>query len=179
MDILRAFVFNNKEYNITILWENNEPLFKASEIANLLKISNIHSSILNYDDDEKIIRNQETNSGNQDIIFLTEFGLYKLLMNSRKSEAKPFQKWLCKVIKNIRETGKYELQKNLEDKELALKHEAEKMKKIIDLNQSNSLVEAFKDRYLVYIAKIKDENNKILIKIGSTKEIQNRIKTFN
>ena len=30
MDILKAFVLNNKEYNITILWENNELLFRAS-----------------------------------------------------------------------------------------------------------------------------------------------------
>ena len=29
-------------------------------------------------------------------------------MNSRKP--RPFQKWVCKVIESIRETGKYELQ---------------------------------------------------------------------
>jgi hypothetical protein len=52
------------------------------------------------------------------------------------------------------------------------------MKQLVDLNKHNALVEAFRDRYVVYIAKIKNENNKILIKIGSTKELQNRVKTL-
>ena len=145
-------------------------------------MKDVYSSITSYDEDEKVIRNQPTNGGNQDIIFLTECGLYRLLMQSRKPIAKSFQKWLYKVIKNIRETGKYELEMKLNESndniENALKLEANKMKEIIDKNQNNALVDAFKDRYVIYIAKIKEKNNKILIKIGSTKEIQNRVKTL-
>lgn len=29
MDILKAFVLKNKEHNITILWNNDKPFFRA------------------------------------------------------------------------------------------------------------------------------------------------------
>ena len=78
MEILKAFVQDSKQYNITILWENDESLFRASDIGELLDIKKIYSSITYYDEDEKVIRNINTNGGNQDVIFLTEEGLYKL-----------------------------------------------------------------------------------------------------
>lgn len=177
MDILKAFELNNKKYNINILWEIEEPLFRAHEIAKILDISNIRSSIENFDEDEKVMRNVETNSGTRCTIFLTESGVYRLLMNSRKPITKPFQKWLCKVIKDIRKNGKYELDVELRINE-ALKIEASKMKHQTELLHHNSLIEAFRDRYIVYIGKIKEIDNKILIKIGSTKEIQNRTRSL-
>ena len=181
MEILKAFIQDDKQYNITILWENEESLFKASEIGDLLDIKKIYSSITDYDKDEKVIRNINTNGGNQDVVFLTEEGLYKLIMQSRKPIVKSFQKWVTKVIKEIRKTGKYELElinNNQLEIEKALKLEGDKMQNIIEINQHNALVEAFRDRYVVYIAKIKDIDNKILIKIGSTKELQNIVKTL-
>jgi len=182
MEILEAFVINNKEYNINILWKDDEALFRATEIANILEINNIHTSILNFDDDEKILCNIITNSGNKESIFLTENGIYRLLMQSRKPIAKSFQKWLCKVIKTIRKTGKYELELKIQESEnkfkLALEEEAKKMKEIVELNKHTSLVDAFRNKYIVYIAKIKDIDDKILIKIGSSKEIQNRVLTL-
>jgi len=60
MDILKAFVFNNDEHNITILLENDKPFFRASEIGNILDIKCIRSSIVNFDIDEKIIRTTST-----------------------------------------------------------------------------------------------------------------------
>ena len=51
--------------------------------------------------------------GNQDVLFLTEIGLYRLLGMSRKEKARKFQKWIATVVKEIRSNGKYELEKSL------------------------------------------------------------------
>lgn len=45
---------------------------------------------------------------------MTEFGLYKLLLKSNKPVAKIFQKWVFNIIKEIRETSKYELKNTIE-----------------------------------------------------------------
>lgn len=42
--------------------------------------------------------------------FLTEDGLYEVLMQSRKPIAKSFKKEVKKILKEIRKTGKYEAQ---------------------------------------------------------------------
>jgi prophage antirepressor-like protein len=191
MEILEAFVINNNEYKINILWKDDEALFKANDIADVLEIQNIRSSIINFDEDEKVLCNSITTGGNQDTIFLTENGVYRLLMQSRKPIAKPFQKWLCSVIKSIRKTGKYELElkiQGIEDKfkleledkfKLALEKEADKMRKTVELNKHTSLVEAFKNKYIVYISKIKNIDDKILIKIGSSfKELVFELRTY-
>ena len=49
MDILKAFVLDGKEHNINILWKDEKPLFRASEIGNILDIKDIHTSIRNFD----------------------------------------------------------------------------------------------------------------------------------
>jgi len=192
MDIFKAFILNGTEHNVNILWENNKPLFRASEIANILEINNIHASLVTFDEDEKIIRSVYNEiHGNRDITFLTEIGLYRLIMNSRKPIAKPFQKWVCKVIESIRETGKYELELKIKENENriinlvkdqikeALELEAIKTSETIEKNNTNALAAANKDKYITYIGKIKTINNKILIKIGSTKNMYTRTNDLN
>lgn len=191
MNILKAFVLEGKDHNISILWENEKPLFRASEIGEILEIKNIRTSISDFDEDEKGVRSMYTLGGHQEILFLTESGIYRLLMTSRKPIARPFQKWVYKVIESIRENGKYELQLKIEEtkeliqaetkeqKELALKQETKKTKKLMEKNKHNALIEAFKDRYLVYFAKIcEKDDGKWLVKIGSTKELQIRVQTL-
>jgi len=58
--------------------------------------------------------------GKQEVVFLKEPGLYKLLMISRKPVAKTFQKWVFNVIKEIRLKGKYDLEEQLKLKDLEL-----------------------------------------------------------
>ena len=192
MDILKAFVLNGYEHNINILWENDKPLFRASEIAKVLDIKNIRPSITDFDDDERKVNNIYTLGGSQKIIFLTEIGIYRLLMRSNKPIAKPFQKWIANILVSIREKGKYELELKLNEYESkfnkvnkeknelennfqkALELEAKKYKNKIDHDKHNVIIEAFNNKYLVYLAKICQKDNKFIIKIGSTKDIQQR-----
>lgn len=65
------------------------------------------------DDEEKVkILNPANNDGrvlqaNTEYWFLTEDGLYEVLMQSRKPKAKEFKKEVKKILKSIRKTGGY------------------------------------------------------------------------
>jgi prophage antirepressor-like protein len=189
MDILKSFILNETEYNINILWENEKPLFKANEIGKILDIKNIRSSIEDFDNDEKVVREiYYIHGGNQETLFLTETGLYRLLMRSNKPIARPFQKWISSVLISIREKGKYELKIKIDELEksneekikIAIDEEAKKYKKDLEVANHEALISAFRDKYVVYFGKIYDkDNDKFLLKIGSSKQIQIRSLSLN
>src|SRR5579872_1996396 len=121
MDIIKAFEANELTIHITIQGSTEEPLFRASDIGTVLGISNIHTSIKDFDGSEKVIHTMDTLGGPQEVTFLTEAGLYEMLFKSRKPIARQFKKWVCEVIKEIRLNGKYQLEKQLKD--LTVKNE--------------------------------------------------------
>ncbi|WP_275068718.1 BRO-N domain-containing protein, partial [Pasteurella multocida] len=52
-----------------------------------------------------------TQSGEQEMIFINEPNLYRLIIKSRKPEAEPFETWVFEeVLPQIRKMGKYEVQ---------------------------------------------------------------------
>lgn len=57
------------------------------------------------DEDEKVVNNVYTPGGVQNSWFLTENGLYEVLMLSRKPKAKEFKKKVKEILKTIRKTG--------------------------------------------------------------------------
>lgn len=59
------------------------------------------------DEEEKARHNVSTPGGVQQSWFLTEDGLYEVLMQSRKPIAKAFKKEVKKILKQIRMTGGY------------------------------------------------------------------------
>ncbi|KAJ3063465.1 hypothetical protein HK102_008465, partial [Quaeritorhiza haematococci] len=109
-----------QDLNIQIYGTREDPLFKAKDIGNLLEIRNIHTSLGLLNDKDRVLRSTYTRGGSQDAIFLTETGVYKLLFKSRKPIAEQFQDWVCSVIKEIRLTGQYQLQKQVEEREAKL-----------------------------------------------------------
>lgn len=77
-----------KEFRIYGDAEN--PLFLAKDIAGWIEynISSINKLLSNVDDSEKVRKIIPTPGGNQEAWFLTEDGLYEVLIQSRKSIAK-------------------------------------------------------------------------------------------
>lgn len=59
------------------------------------------------DEEEKVANIVDTLGGNQQVWFLTEDGLYEVLMQSRKPIAKEFKKGVKEILKTIRKTGGY------------------------------------------------------------------------
>ncbi len=168
MDIIKAFKLEDKEHQINIRGTIDQPLFQANQIGELIGIKNINTSILHFDEDYKKTELVITPFGQREIVFLTEFGLYRLLSNSTKPIALIFQKWVFSAVKEIRTTGTYKLKEDNEvDKEL--------MKSTVELSIHNTLIKKMKKRRVVYLSRIRqiDENTRI-IKIGSSDDINRR-----
>ncbi|MEY8321491.1 BRO family protein [Lachnospiraceae bacterium 46-61] len=83
-----------------------EPLFLAKEVASWIDYSesNVSKMLSNIDDYEKTTRTIITSGSNYQTQawFLTEHGLYEVLMQSRKPIAKQFKKEIKTLLKNIR-----------------------------------------------------------------------------
>ena len=179
MEIVKAFNCNKLHTEIVIKGTNNDPLFRASDIGEVLEISNIRTTINNFDDSEKRIEIISTQGGRQNVTFLTEKGLYKVLFKSRKQIAEIFQNWVCDVIKELRLTGLYSLQQELEKKtnqvttieQQQKKEYEEKLKTQKQLDRQQILLREFGNiGSLVYIIKVKTyENGEYIIKIGESR----------
>lgn len=94
----------------TLTDENGEPWFVAKDVCDILELNNVTEALRPLDDDEKSnFRNSEVaQNGGRAPIIISEPGLYKLIMRSRKSEAKEFQRWVThEVLPQIRKTGGY------------------------------------------------------------------------
>lgn len=94
----------------TLTDEAGEPWFVAKDVCDILELNNITEALRPLDDDEKTnFRNSEVaQSGGRAPLIISEPGLYKLIMRSRKLEAKEFQRWVThEVLPQIRKTGGY------------------------------------------------------------------------
>jgi prophage antirepressor-like protein len=179
MDIVKAFNSNNLHTEVVIKGTKTDPLFRASDIGAVLEISNIRTSIMDFDESEKVVHSMNTLGGNQEVTFLTEKGLYKMLFRSRKPIAQRFQDWVCEVIKEIRLNGIYELQKELEQTKNEMsaiettknKEMEEKLIKQKELDNEKFLLKQFNNAgNMVYIIKVKTfENGSYVVKIGESR----------
>ena len=79
-----------------------EPLFRAKDVAEWIEHSDVHKMVQSVDEDEKVRNNIPTLGGNQEAWFLTENGVYEVLMLSRKPVAKEFKKEVKKMLHALR-----------------------------------------------------------------------------
>jgi len=107
-----------KHFNIEIYGTFDKPLFKAKDIGNLLGIKNVKDTIKNYNNKQKsgVVLN-DPHGRPQETNMLTEQGLYKMLMKSRKPIAEDFQDWVCEIIQNIRLNSNKQLENKIKDLE--------------------------------------------------------------
>ena len=174
MDIVKAFNENDLHTEIVIKGTIDDPLFRASDVGVVLDITSIRSVLRDFDESEKVVHTMHTLGGTQEVTFLTEKGLYKVLFRSRKPIAQKFQNWVCEVIKEIRLKGIYkmenEIKKAIEEKNGAI----EEKNKI----REKTLIENFPSNVqCVYYGTIenKSDNGERLIKFGNSNSLKNRI----
>jgi prophage antirepressor-like protein len=104
---------------IRSIFVDGEPWFVAKDTLQILldnKKPDVSNAIKDLDSDE--LRRFKIVSGGQsrEMAFVSESGLYELIMRSRKPVAKPFQKWVTKeVLPSIRKTGSYTLSEPIEE----------------------------------------------------------------
>lgn len=115
----------------------DNPLFLAQDVANWIQHSNPAAMLQAVDENEKVIRNVYTPGGHQDMWFLTEDGLYEVLMQSRKPIAKQFKKKVKEILKSIRRTGSYhrDIPKTLPDALRAYATALEEKQRLKEENQ--------------------------------------------
>ena len=104
-----------------IYGSKEEPLFLAKDVAQWIEYDKTSvSKMINTVDEEEKLNGTVFLSGQKRIMwFLTEDGLYEVLMQSRKPIAKQFKKKVKEILKDIRNHGMYMndnlLEKTLED----------------------------------------------------------------
>lgn len=72
----------------------DEPLFVAKDVAEWIEydVSSVNKMLDKIDEDEKLVGTLFRSGQNREVWFLTENGLYEVLMQSRKPLAKEFKK---------------------------------------------------------------------------------------
>lgn len=108
-----------KEFKIYGDFEN--PLFLAKDIASWIEHNKPFEMIAKVDEVEKLKAIVSLSGQNREAWFLTEDGLYEVLMQSRKPIAKAFKKEVKIILKTIRQNGMYVTDKLLDDPDLAIK----------------------------------------------------------
>jgi prophage antirepressor-like protein len=144
-----TFKFENKE--IRLSGSYNEPLFVAKDICDVLELSNITNSLRNIPEKWMTLQNVKSSYNSQNMIFLTEPAVYKLIMRSNKPIAQKFQEVVCEeILPSLRRKGEYKIQsiidknKELEEEKLKILNknkELEEEKKNIKVELENNIKE--------------------------------------
>ena len=115
-------LFENPQFRVRVIMRLGNPWFVASDACDGLALSNVSEALADLDDDDKfkltkdeidtLISNEgikcSVNSRVQSLNLVSESGLYDLIMQSRKPEAKAFKRWVThEVLPSIRKTGGY------------------------------------------------------------------------
>jgi len=110
----KVFTFNPTNQPVQVEVINHEPWFVAKDVCDCLRLGNVTESLRGMDDDEKMTSVVLRSGQNREVNLVNESGLYNLIFQSRKPEAKAFRKWVTsEVLPSIRQTGRYELKQSV------------------------------------------------------------------
>lgn len=123
MNELSLFEFQGQQLRVIML--DGQPWFVAKDVCDSLGIGNVSLAVngrerkredgTSYwsgglDDDEKGVVTVNTLGGEQELLGVSESGLYNLVFQSTKPEAREFKRWIAhEVIPAIRKTGSYSM----------------------------------------------------------------------
>ena len=171
MEIFENFSFQDKK--IRVYGTVEEPLFLLKNVAEVFNLESIRSSVIDFDESEKILQDLKSNGGIQKHAFLTEIGFYKFIMRSRKRKSIEFQKWLFTILRELRLKGFYKLDSRKDEK---INIEELFIESQLKISRHNALIVASKKSHVIYICELSEKyENQTLIKIGKTDDVKNRI----
>ena len=110
-------IFNNPQFGeLRTVEQDNQIYFVAVDVCNALEIKNNRDALARLDEDEKGVVLTDTLGGKQSLAIVNEYGLYSLVLTSRKPEAKAFKRWIThEVLPSIRKSGMYGTPQTIED----------------------------------------------------------------
>lgn len=102
-------IFKNENFEIRVaVDETGEPLFCLADVCKILGLDNSRQAKTRLDQKGVTSIDTLTNGGVQKLDFINEPNLYRLIFQSRKSEAEVFQEWVfSEILPSIRKTGSY------------------------------------------------------------------------
>uniref|UniRef100_UPI004029C0F0 BRO-N domain-containing protein n=1 Tax=Butyricimonas virosa TaxID=544645 RepID=UPI004029C0F0 len=103
--------------------ESEQYWFAGIDVCNILGLENPTQSVESLDEDEKKLDYILDSSGQQRKTWtINEFGLYSLVLKSRKPEAREFKRWIThEVLPAIRKVGRYTTDQERDREEAILK----------------------------------------------------------
>lgn len=107
-EILKNFDFEGKQVRTVLI--DNDPWFVLSDVCKVLEIKQPSAAKrrLNSEDVSTVIINHGTSGGNPNVNVVNESGLYDVILDSRKPQAKEFRRWITsEVVPSIRKHGGY------------------------------------------------------------------------
>lgn len=105
LQVIKQQELLNQDFKIYGDFEN--PLFLAKDVAEWIEHTDQRKMVQTVDEEEKLKGTLFLSGQNREMWFLTEDGLYEVLMQSRKKIAKQFKKEVKKILKEVRQTGTY------------------------------------------------------------------------
>lgn len=106
----QAFTFNASNQQVRTVTIDSEPYFVAKDVCDILSLSDVSMAVSRLDDDEKLTQALLVSGQKRQMWCVNESGLYHLIFQSRKPEAKAFRKWVtAEVLPTLRRTGRYEV----------------------------------------------------------------------
>lgn len=105
-------IFNNEKFGeIRTITKDDKTYFAGSDVAKALGYAIPHKAVQTHC--KGVLKwNIPTSSGNQDVLFITEGDIYRLIMKSKLPSAEEFERWVMdEVLPSIRKTGSYSMPK--------------------------------------------------------------------
>jgi prophage antirepressor-like protein len=167
------FHYGNK--NFSFIKTDDEIYFRGKDIADFLEYSDTKKAIQKYiSQEEKIsfgnlvksmgVDSTPMEAKDKNTIYITEAGLYELILSSKKEEAKAFKKFIIKeLLPTLRKTGTYNLN-NTVNTDISF----------INSFYNDNNISDFLDTNVVYLMAIGIYNGGILIKYGKSSRIFER-----
>lgn len=160
-------IFNSSEFGqIRTVTKDNEPMFCLMDICKALDMKNATMVASRLEDDE--VTKLDLGGKNGETNFVTESGLYAVILRSDKPNAKKFRKWVTsEVLPSIRKSGGYIAgQEDMSDSELMAKALLVAQKQIEQRNliieQQKAQIEADKPK-TIFADAVSTSKNSILV----------------
>lgn len=166
---------------LRIYGDFENPLFLAKDVAEWIDYSknsngayNISNMLKTIDDDEKLVLKILISGQNREMLFVTEEGLYEVLMQSTKPIAKIFKKKVKEILKSIRKNGGYIVTKENDTPEMimaravlvaqkTINEQKEKIQNLVEENKSQKQIITELKPMKEYMDTILSSNNTMTI----------------
>ncbi len=178
-------LFENKSINVII--DNSDKLwFNYNQLAKSIGYSDPKGALKKHTDKKDRIYLQNINHSinikqQPQTLYLSEPGMYKLMLKSRMKKAEIFADWITNdVLPSIRKYGYYKMKKSFEGEKTELLEKINYLEKQQKLMKNDLKKNKFPKGGLVYIIDYSDEYEKEagVFRLGKTDDMNKRKKIY-